>query len=232
MLHLKMVRSPLHHARITGIDLSEAERVPGFVRALTAADVPHNLYTILCLIGVEPEEEFVLAEDRVRFKGEPIVAIVAETEAAALEAVARVRLDLEELPAVFDVEEALKPGAPIVTHWGNNTFMYEGHPCRRVRLGDVEAAFAQADHIVEGVYNTEPDRARARSRRPAASPCPRRTAATPSTPTPRRSTSASTTPRSSSRSRATGSTSSAARSAAASAARSTSSSSRSPRWRR
>jgi CO/xanthine dehydrogenase Mo-binding subunit len=156
MLHLKMVRSPVHHARLLGIDLSEAERVPGFVRALTAADVPHNRYTILGLIGVEPEEEFVLAEERVRFMGEAIVAIVAETEAAALEAVALVRLDLEELPAVFDVEEALAPGAPIVTHWGNNTFMYEGHPCRRVRLGDVEAAFAAADHIVEGVYDTSP----------------------------------------------------------------------------
>ena len=156
MLHLKMVRSPLHHARIRGVDLSEAERVPGFVRALTWRDVPHNLYTILGLIGVEPEEEYVLAEDRVRFRGEAIVAIVAETEAAALEAVSKVRLDLEELPAVFDVEEALLPGAPIVTSWGNNTFMYEGHPCRRVRLGDVDAAFERADHIVEGVYNTSP----------------------------------------------------------------------------
>ena len=156
MLHLKMVRSPLHHARIRGVDLSEAERVPGFVRALTWKDVPHNLYTILGLIGVEPEEEYVLAEDRVRFRGEAIIAIVAETEAAAHEAVSKVRLDLEELPAVFDVEEALLPGAPIVTSWGNNTFMYEGHPCRRVRLGDVDAAFERADHIVEGVYNTSP----------------------------------------------------------------------------
>ena len=156
MLHLKMVRSPLHHARIRGVDLSEAERVPGFVRALTWRDVPHNLYTILGLIGVEPEEEYVLAEDRVRFRGEAIVAIVAETEAAALEAVSKVRLDLEELPAVFDVEEALLPGATIVTSWGNNTYMYEGHPCRRVRLGDVDAAFERADHIVEGVYNTSP----------------------------------------------------------------------------
>jgi CO/xanthine dehydrogenase Mo-binding subunit len=156
MLHLKMVRSPLHHARIRGVDLSEAERVPGFVRALTWRDVPHNVYTILGLIGVEPEEEYVLAEDRVRFRGEAIIAIVAETEAAAHEAVSKVRLDLEELPAVFDVEEALLPGAPIVTSWGNNTFMYEGHPCRRVRLGDVDAAFERADHIVEGVYNTSP----------------------------------------------------------------------------
>jgi CO/xanthine dehydrogenase Mo-binding subunit len=156
MLHLKIVRSPVHHARIRGVDLSEAEKVPGFVRALTYRDVPHNVYTILTLIGVEPEEEYVLAEDRVRYRGEPIVAILAETESAAMDAVARVRLDLEELPAVFDVEEALKPGAPIVTHWGNNTFMYEGHPCRRVRFGDVEQGFADADVIVEGVYNTSP----------------------------------------------------------------------------
>jgi CO/xanthine dehydrogenase Mo-binding subunit len=156
LLHLKVVRSPLHHARIRGVDLSEAERVPGFVRALTHADVPHNVYTILGLIGVEPEEEFVLPVDRVRYQGEPIVAILAETEAAAYEAVARVRLDLEEIPAVFDTDEALAPGAPIVTHWGNNTFMYEGHPCRRIRFGDVEAGFALADHIVEGEYRTSP----------------------------------------------------------------------------
>jgi CO/xanthine dehydrogenase Mo-binding subunit len=156
MLHLKMVRSPVHHALIRGVDLSEAERVPGFVRALTAADIPHNRYTILTLIGVEPEDEFVLAPERVRYKGEPIVAILAESEPAALEAVAKVRLDLQELPAVFDVEEALRPGAPIVTDWGNNTFMYEGHPCRRVRFGDVEQGFRDADHVVEGVYDTSP----------------------------------------------------------------------------
>ncbi len=156
LLHLKVVRSPVHHARIKRVDLSEAQRVPGFVCALTHEDVPHNVYTILGLIGVEPEEEFVLAVDRVRYKGEPIVAIVAETEAAAYGAVAKVRLDLDELPAVFDVEDALKPAAPVVTHWGNNTFMFEGHNCRRVRYGDIEAGFNQADHIVAGTYRTSP----------------------------------------------------------------------------
>jgi len=158
LLHLKVVRSPVHHALIRGIDLTEAQEVPGFVRALTHADVPHNVYTILGLIGVEPEEEFLLTPvgERVRYKGEPIVAIVAETEAAVYEAVAKVRLDLEELPAVFDVEEALTPDAPVVTHWGNNTFMFEGHNCRRVRYGDVEAGFAWADHIVEATYRTSP----------------------------------------------------------------------------
>ena len=156
MLHLRMVRSPLHHARIRGVDLSEARQVPGFVRALTHEDVPHNVYTILGLIGVEPEEEFVLPVDRVRYRGEPIVAILAETEAAAYEAAARVRLDLEELPAVFDMDEALAPGAPVVTHWGSNTFIYEGDTKRKVRLGDVEAGFAMADHILEGEYRTSP----------------------------------------------------------------------------
>src|SRR5512139_1984154 len=96
MLHLKMVRSPLHHARINGIDFSDAEKVPGFVRALTYKDVPKNLYTILCLIGVGPDEEYVLAEHETLYKGEPIAAILAETEEAANEAAARVKLDLEE----------------------------------------------------------------------------------------------------------------------------------------
>jgi len=156
MLHLKMVRSPMHHARIRGINFSEAEKVPGFVRAFTSKDVPKNIYTILCLIGVGPDEEPVLAEDRVLWKGEQIAAIVAETPEAAMEAVARTRLDLEELPAVFDVEEAIKPGAPILKPWGTNYFIYEGHHCRRVRFGDVDKGFAEADVIVEGRYQTNP----------------------------------------------------------------------------
>jgi CO/xanthine dehydrogenase Mo-binding subunit len=156
MLHLKMVRSPVPHALIKGIDFSEAEKVPGFVRAFTYKDVPKNIYTILCLIGVGPDEEPVLAEDRVRYQGEQIAAIVAESEAAAMEAVSKVKLDLEELPAVFDVEEALQPGAPILKDWGTNYFVYEGHHCRRVRFGDIDKGFAEADLIVEGRYQTSP----------------------------------------------------------------------------
>lgn len=156
MLHLKMVRSPVPHARIEGIDFSEAEKVPGFVRALTHEDVPKNVYTILTLIGVGPDEEPVLAEDKVLYKGEQIAAVVAETEAAAMEAANKVGLDLEELPAVFDVEEALGPDAPALTPWGTNYFVYEDHHCRRVRFGDVEKAFAEADYIVEERYQTSP----------------------------------------------------------------------------
>jgi CO/xanthine dehydrogenase Mo-binding subunit len=156
MLHLKMVRSPLPHALIKGIDFTEAEKVPGFIQALTHEDVPKNIYTILCLIGVGPDEEPVLAEDKVLYKGEQIAAIVAETEDAAMEAVSKVKIDFEELPAVYDVEEALKPDAPVLKHWGTNHFVYEGHHCRRVRFGDVDRGFDESDHIIEGRYQTSP----------------------------------------------------------------------------
>jgi len=156
MLYLKMVRSPVPHANILNVDFSEAEKVPGFVRALTYKDVPKNIYTILTLIGVGPDEEYVLAEDKVRYIGEPIAAVLAESEDAVMEAVSQVRLELEELPAVFDVEEALKPGAPILKEWGTNYFVYEGHHCRRVRFGDIEKGFAEADYIIEDRYQTSP----------------------------------------------------------------------------
>jgi CO/xanthine dehydrogenase Mo-binding subunit len=155
-LHLKMVRSPVPHARIRNIDFSEAEKVPGFVRALTYKDVPKNIYTILTLIGVGPDEEPVLAEDKVMYVGEQIAAIIAESEEAAMEAAGKVRLDLEELPPVFDVEEALMPEAPILKHWGTNYFVYEGHHCRRVRFGDVDKALEEADFIIKDRYQTSP----------------------------------------------------------------------------
>lgn len=156
MLHLKMVRSPIPHGYLRGIDFSAAEKVPGFVRALTAKDVPNNLYTILRLIGVGPDDEYVLAEGKVRWQGEAIAAVLCETEQSANEAAAKVRLDLEELPAVLDVEEALKPDAPKIALTGLNYFEYEGHNCRRVRYGDVDKGFAQADFIVETRFQTSP----------------------------------------------------------------------------
>ncbi|HOA24124.1 MAG: molybdopterin cofactor-binding domain-containing protein [Aggregatilineales bacterium] len=161
MLHLKVVRSPIPYGKLNGIDLSEAEKVPGFVRALTHRDVPKNVYTILTLIGVQPDDEPVLAVDKVMYVGEPIAAILAETEEAAMEAVSKVRLDLEPWEPVLDVEEALKPGAPIIKDWGTNYFIYDyeygqANECRKVRLGDVDKAFEEADFIVEGRYQTKP----------------------------------------------------------------------------
>ena len=157
LLHLKMVRSPHDHARILRVDTSEAEKAKGVVRVITHKDVPKNIYTILCLIQVEPDDEPVLAVDKVRFKGEAIVAVIAESAAAAREAVAKVKIDYEVLPAVFDVEEALKPGAPLVNEYhGQNYFKYEGHHCRRVLYRDVDKGFAAADHVIEERYQSSP----------------------------------------------------------------------------
>jgi len=129
----------------------------GVLRILTHKDVPKNVYTILCLIQVEPDDEPCLAVDKVRYKGEPVVAVIAESTAAARAAVAKVKVEYEELPAVFDVEEALQPDAPLVNEYhGQNYFKYEGHHCRRVRYGDVEKAFATADHVMEERYQSSP----------------------------------------------------------------------------
>ncbi|WP_341484309.1 xanthine dehydrogenase family protein molybdopterin-binding subunit [Chelativorans petroleitrophicus] len=157
MLYLKMVRSPHHHARILSIDTSEAEKHPGVVRILTAKDVPQNLYTILILIQVGPEDEHVLAEDKVRWKGEAVVAVLAETERAAQEAAAKVKVEYEVLEPVLSIEDALKPDAPIVNeHHGRNYYLYDSGECRKIRFGDVEEGFAAADHILEETYQSSP----------------------------------------------------------------------------
>jgi CO/xanthine dehydrogenase Mo-binding subunit len=156
LVHLKMHRSERDHALLKAVDCSAALEVPGVLRVLTHEDVPANWYTILRLIGVEPNDEPVLPEDRVLYRGEPIVAVVATSEQAALEGAAAVRVDYEDLPAVFDVEGALAEGAPAIKPHGKNHFVYEGHHCRRIRFGDVDAAFAQADHAFEWSYQSAP----------------------------------------------------------------------------
>ncbi len=157
LLHIRMVRSPHHHARILAIDTSAAERHPGVKRVITAKDVPHNVYTVLSLINIGPEDEPVLAFDKVRWMGEPVVAIVADSERAAYEAADLVHVDYEELAAVFDVEEALKPGAPLVNEYhGRNFYLYDSGESRKVILGDVEKGFAEADFILEQHYEAAP----------------------------------------------------------------------------
>ncbi|MBX3065250.1 MAG: xanthine dehydrogenase family protein molybdopterin-binding subunit [Anaerolineae bacterium] len=156
MLWLKMVRSPVARGIIRSIDTSKAEAFPGVAAVVTAKDVPNNWYTILCLIGVEPNDEPVLAHEEVMWEGEPICAVLAETEAIAQEAAALVKVEIEEQTPVLDVEFAVSPEAPAIKKWGNNTFMYDGRTHRRLRFGDVEAGFAQADHIIEGTYSLSP----------------------------------------------------------------------------
>ena len=156
MLWLKMVRSPVARGKLHRVDTSKAEAFPGVVGVVTAQDVPNNWYTILCLIGVGPLDEPVLAADEVMYEGEPICAVVAEREDIAQEAASLVKLDIEELEPVLDLEYSITPEAPAIKKWGSNTFIYDGMNHRRLRFGDVERALEQADHIVEGTYRVSP----------------------------------------------------------------------------
>ena len=149
------LRAPPREAA-SSVDTSAAEAVKGVVKVLTHKDVPNNWYTILKLINVGYDEEPVLPEDQVLYYGEPIVAVVATSERAALEGAAAVKVTYEDLPAVFDVEEAIKPETIAIKPHGTNYFVYEDHHCRRVRFGDVEQGFAEADHIFEFNYQSRP----------------------------------------------------------------------------
>ena len=158
MSHLKVLRSAHAHARLRRIDLSEAERSPGVRRIIRGQDVPRNLNTLLSLINFGLDDEPTLAVDKVRYKGEPIVAVVADSLREADEAMARIRLDYEPLPSVFDVEEALKPGAPSINEtYPKNAFIYhDRYDHQRLRFGDIEKAFAEAEHVIEHRYQMSP----------------------------------------------------------------------------
>lgn len=157
MLHLKMHRSAEPHARIVSVDTSAAEANPGVVCVLTHEDLPgKKVWNGLAAVGVGPEDEPILAFDKVRWRGEPIVAVLGESAEAARAGAAKVKDD--SLPGVFDVEEAIAGEAPALTaHWPNNHYIYpDDHGAAQIRFGDVEAAFAEADHIVEDKYQTSP----------------------------------------------------------------------------
>ena len=158
LLHLRCVRSPHHHARIRRIDISKAEAMPGVRRVLLGRDVPVNLNTLLSLLDFGLDDEPVLSTDKVAYRGEPVAAVIADSERQAREAVAEVRVEYSELPHVLDPEEALRPGAPVVNEvYPGNAFLYhDKHNHQKLRFGDVGAGFAASDHIIEGRYQMSP----------------------------------------------------------------------------
>jgi CO/xanthine dehydrogenase Mo-binding subunit len=150
----KALRSPLHHAGITRIDTAKAEALPGVHAVVTHEDVPQNVYGHLEGLGV-PADEPLLAEDEVRFKGQPIAVVAAADEATAQEAVEAIEIDFEERPAVFDMRKAFDPDAPTIHPWGPCYPHFGPHDHRRVRRGDIGSAFDSADTIVQGVYRPQ-----------------------------------------------------------------------------
>ena len=143
MLSVKILRSAHAHARILSIDVREAQRMPGVVATLTGHEVHENSF------GSTYKDQPVLAIDRVRHRGDGIVAVAAETEQQALEALKRVKVEYEPLPAVFDPLEAMRPEAPKI-HRSTNVYT-----SKTIVKGDVEHGFEQSDRIFERRYTTQ-----------------------------------------------------------------------------
>jgi CO/xanthine dehydrogenase Mo-binding subunit len=151
-LWMKLRFSDRAHARITAMDTSAAEALPGVVAVFTAKDVPHNEYglvikdqPVLCGLGsANPDAEIV------RCYADCVAIVVAETEAIAARAAKLIQVTYEDLPPVFDPYEAMQPSAPqLLPRYPGNVMAHY-----RIRRGDMEAAWAQADVIVEGEYDT------------------------------------------------------------------------------
>ncbi len=158
MLHGRVLVSPYAHARIKGIDPSEAEAMGAVV--ITFDDIPKVRYNerIITTPPVLHKDFYVLA-DKVRYRGEAVAAVAAETEELAEKAVRAIEVEYEPLPAYTDAEEAMAEGAePIYDSvlWGGEPFKIENNvACERdIEEGDVDAAFAEADVVVQGSFES------------------------------------------------------------------------------
>jgi len=150
MLYGATLRSPLPHARIMEIDISKARKVPGVRAVVTGKDFPFTFGTII-------QDQPFLAIEKVRYVGEPVVAVAAETEAATQEALEKIEVKYEELPAVFDPREAAAEGTPLIHE---NLEGYVRSDCEIIpgtnictfytySLGDMKKGFENSDEIFE-----------------------------------------------------------------------------------
>ncbi|HYJ14483.1 MAG TPA: xanthine dehydrogenase family protein molybdopterin-binding subunit [Candidatus Limnocylindria bacterium] len=164
MLHGKILRSPYPHARITRIDASKAEKVAGVMAVLTRGDILHDQ-------GIEPfygpvfKDQTIVATEKVRHVGDPVAAVAALTVDAAEAALKLIEVDYEELPAVLNIDDALKPGAMLVhdsvklpasgfADLADLKPIDGTNLCTHFKLnrGDIDAGFAAADHVFEDTF--------------------------------------------------------------------------------
>lgn len=151
MLYGRIVRSTMASARITGIEVDEARALEGVAVVITAEDVPFNEHIERAsgglgeLLIAMP----ILARDRVRYVGEPVVLIAAETQQIADQAAELVWIEYEDLPGVFDPESAMETGAPLVHDEGNVLVEW------KIEHGEATSALDGADAVVEGEYRSQ-----------------------------------------------------------------------------
>ena len=143
VVYLRIVRSPHAHANIRSIDTSAAAKIHGVVRVVTAADVPGANE-----VGFMIQDQPLFCDEKVRFIGDSVAMVIAETPEAAELGRQSVRVDYEPLPALFDPQEALRDDAVRIHEKGNLLDRYF------VRKGDVEEGFRKSDIVIKGVYKT------------------------------------------------------------------------------
>jgi len=146
MLHMQVLRSPHAHARIVSIDTSEAEAMSGVEGVVTCADVPGEDG-----FGVFVNDQPVMARGKVRYIGEAIAAVAAEDPLVAKRALSKIKISYEQLPAVFDAEEAMRPGAPILHDYAPDNITKH----IPIRVGDIAKGLAESDLVVEQTYATQ-----------------------------------------------------------------------------
>src|SRR4030066_1158746 len=155
MLWGKVLRSSFPHAKILNIDKSKAEKLPGVKGVSTAQDISDGRY------GPFIKDEPVLARKKVRYIGEPVAAVAAIDREIVEEAIQLIEVEYEELPALFDPLEAMKPEAPLIHEELSSYFcifpaVQEGNVCSKTTFieGDIQKGFKEADLIVEDKFKT------------------------------------------------------------------------------
>ncbi|GGC39884.1 oxidoreductase [Siccirubricoccus deserti] len=156
----KVLRSPHAHARIRSIDTSKAEALPGVKAVVTAKDIVDFPLDKPVMLGIQDMRWMcrnVMAREKALFHGHPVAAVAATSERIAQEACRLIEVDYEVLPHVIEIEDALKPDAPIL----HDFIKFDGKPSNIAgklehKLGDVDAGFAEADVIVERSFTTRP----------------------------------------------------------------------------
>ncbi|MBI4525853.1 MAG: xanthine dehydrogenase family protein molybdopterin-binding subunit [Deltaproteobacteria bacterium] len=156
MMWGKCLRSPHPHARILRVDATKAGKVPGVAAVLTGDELPP------VRIGLRLQDIPVLAQGKVRFAGEKVAAVAAETPDAAEEALSLIEVDYEELPAVMDPTKAMEPGAPLV-HEELSAYQGLPHPpvetpnvfsLQEWSAGELERGFRESDFVLEHTFRT------------------------------------------------------------------------------
>lgn len=144
MVFMRMVRSTIPHGRILAIDTSAAEAIPGYLAHLTGESMPIPF-------GILPvsQDEHALANGVVRYVGDPVVAVAASTEDAAIAAAHAVEIRYEPLTTIADIEEAIATPEPRIHDYGDHGNV---HKAVSMRFGDLEGAFEQATHVFEDVF--------------------------------------------------------------------------------